>query len=331
MSPSAFSLFRVLSLRIRPEFGLLAVSLFLSFVLGELGLRLFLPLEFPDHRPFEAGQDAGFEFHKTFGWFPIPNSHRILTTDVRTISVDHNSNGFRDPEFDPSKRPGVIFLGDSYTWGYAVETGERFTDKLRGKHPEWSVYNFGVVGFSTDQEFLVLKKYIAEYRPRMVFLVFCVENDDVGNSGNRAGMYYYKPYFVPFPGGLKLKGVPVPASDRFFCLRHPILSKAYLIRLSVRAYANLKDPFPNLKQPPTTAIIREMQKYLAARGIGLAVGLTDSHPQLEGFLHGSKIHCVNLSTSLRYAPGDHWTADGNTVVAQRIEEFLLAGKYLDQK
>lgn len=72
----------------------------------------------------------------------------MLRRDVKnpTISVVHNSHGFRGPEPVNNSKPNVLIIGDSFVWGYDVEASERFTEKLQENHPEWNMYNLGVSG-----------------------------------------------------------------------------------------------------------------------------------------------------------------------------------------
>ena len=102
-------------------------------------------------------------------------------------------------------RPGILFLGDSYLWGYDVEAAERFTDKLQVRHPEWSIYNLGVSGYGTDQEYLLLNRYFDEYKPQVVFLLFCEETDHEDNRSNMRYGGYYKPYCTITGNRLELK------------------------------------------------------------------------------------------------------------------------------
>jgi hypothetical protein len=239
----------------------------------------------------------------------------------------HNSKGFRDPEPSLDNRPGILFLGDSFVWGYGVEAADRFTEKLRSRHPERQVYNFGVCGYSTDQEYLLLQQHFKAYRPRIVFLVYCTENDDKGNCLSSSRGRYYKPYFTAGPKGIILRGVPVPRSERVFCLQHPILSKPYLFRLIFRAYLNLLHPPARFESSPTTAILDALREYVSAQGAVFCVGLTRSDAGIEQFLRRSKIPCVDLSTDLRIGGGDiHWSPAGHAFVAKKIEDFLVSEK-----
>lgn len=158
----------------------LLLSLLVALALGEGILRVFFARDF---WRMSDEKNLCYRYNATLGWFPIPNSTRTITAS-RTITVHNNSKGFRGPEHIISAKPGIMVLGDSFVWGYDVEEPERFTEKLQARHTEWAVYNLGVSGYGTDQEYLLLQKYFATYRPKVVLLVFCVENDRLDNSSN---------------------------------------------------------------------------------------------------------------------------------------------------
>jgi hypothetical protein len=224
----------------RPALKLLAliVSLALAMGLAEITLRLFFR-----NRLAYVRDERSLLYHydKTLGWFPRPNSTNSIFSS-RKITAIHNSEGFRDSEHVPSDKPVIVFLGDSFLWGYDVEASERFTDKLQAKHPEWSVYNLGVSGYGTDQEYLLLQRHFDEYKPRVVFLLFCTDNDGDDNSTNVRYGGYYKPYYTFEGHRLHLHGVPVPRSEATFLKEHHRLARSYLVRLLARAYYKMVGP-----------------------------------------------------------------------------------------
>ena len=295
--------------------GILLIALFLGLALAELCLRFFFPNLRRDERNLLYRYDA------RLGWFPIPNSRRVLANS-RTVTAIHNRDGFRGPDYTDSKKPVLLFLGDSFVWGLDVEAAERFTDKLQTKHPEWAIYNFGVSGYGTDQEYLLLDQFFDKYKPQVVFLVFCSENDDSDNCWNcRWG--YYKPYFTVSGTRLELKGIPVPKGAPVFYADHPLVCRLYLARLLVSSWYKLFGP-PRFHNPnPTGPLLRDLQKYVQAKGAAFAVGVTRSYGPLEDFLRAFRIPFVDLSTDLRYpGSGNHWTPEGHSFVCQKIDEFL---------
>jgi len=320
---------KLLSVKVKPEFALLLVTITLCILGSEVFLRLFWSQQFPDFQHLAYLKDnLGFRYDATLGWFPVANSHGYFNSLFSKISMDDNSKGFRDIEPVFSDKPRIMFIGDSFVWGYDVQAPDRFTDKLRARHPEWSIYNCGVSGYGTDQEYLLLKQRFDDYKPRLVFLVFCTENDDENNCSNNSEGTYFKPYFTVGRKGLVLHGIPVPPSERVFCLQHPLLFKSYLARLVLRAYENLLAPNPHPAQMPTFPLIAAMQDFSKSKGATFAVALTARYPKLEQFLQENHVPFLDLSGCERFREHDHWNSQGHTHVCDRIEEFLLAGKLI---
>ena len=262
-------------------------------------------------------------YDENLGWFPKENSHYTFTGS-RLINIAHNSRGFRDTEEKDAHKPGIIFLGDSFLWGYDVEAQERFTDKLQARHPELTVYNFGVSGYGTDQEFLLLKQQKIELlTPACVFLVFCTENDAADNCGNCLHSAYYKPYFTCTSNSLQLHGIPVPRGERAFRASHPILCQSHLVSVLAHVYFELTARRITTQDDPTSCILLAMSDYLAQRGIPLGVGFTSTCSNLQTTLGLAGVPCIDLSTTNRYGGGgQHWTPAGHDEVCKQVERFL---------
>jgi hypothetical protein len=304
------------------RFAAVLLSLATSAVLIEAGLRLFCRSLDRDERSLL------YRYDQRLGWLPKANSLGTFTAS-RTIHIAHNSDGFRGPEYKRSGEPTIVFLGDSFVWGFDVEAPERFTEKLQTKHPEWAVYNLGISGYGTDQEYLLLNQVFDKYQPRVVFLVYCVENDDADNCSNfRFG--YYKPYCILRGTRLELNGVPVPKGARLFWADHPIVCRSYLARLLARVFYALTAPQRLHNTNPSGPLLRDLQKYVHSKGATLLVGLTRRQSYLEEFLTAFKVPWVDLSTDLRYPGfGFHWTPEGHSLVAERISAMLSQGNYLE--
>ncbi len=305
-----------------PNAVLLTLSLVAAFGLGEGILSLLFSERLIIYKEERA---LLYRYDPKLGWFPRENSTHAFTGS-NTITATHNSRGFRDKEHHKSNKPGLLFLGDSFVWGYDVEASDRFTEKLRLRLPEWEVYNLGVSGYSTDQEFLIIKDQFDFYQPRIVFLVFCTYNDYMENSLNNIfqGMYY-KPYFDASQN-MALKGIPVPTSLSSFGRQHPLLAKSYLMRLIVEALAPPLITVAN----PTTAIIHQLNEFIAQKGSMLVIGLTEPHHELEYFLQVRRIPYMQLTGAETFpTDGFHWTPAGHTTVANVMYNFLWTNGFLN--
>lgn len=180
--------------------------------------------------PLRAQERLYYFRDPVLGWRGRPNAaYELIGTGVKTV-VRTNSLGFRDREFARDRTPGttrIAVLGDSFIWGYGTETaGKRFTDqleaKLRGERFEAEVYNFGIAGWGTDQEYLAYRSIVAEYRPDVVVLSYYI-NDSLDNI-KRIG----KPYYVLRDGRLELKNVPVGGETEVEPYRPSLLGRLKL-------------------------------------------------------------------------------------------------------
>ncbi len=304
------------------------LSLVICIGITEIGLRIFLKSTLGTRTNEKS---LLYRYDEKLGWFPVENSNKTFTGS-RPIRVTHNSRGFRDPEHIVDARPRMLFLGDSFVWGYDVEMDERFTEKLRAKLPGWSIYNLGVSGYGTDQEYLLLTQQWDFYKPEIVFVVFGSGNDELDNSYNARYGGYFKPYFTADGDNLTLKGVPVPKSDEYFVAHHDMLAHSYWFRLLANGYFKVMGPARVRVNDPTRAIVMNMYRFVTSRGAKFIVGLHDVNPEFEKYLKENNIPYVDLTNAYTYpANGRHWTPEGHALVSERIYNFLMQGGFLNER
>ncbi len=203
-------------------------SFLVALLLVEVGLRL-LGIRF----------DASFYvYDPTLAWALRPGAAGWSVSEGDTY-VRINSEGQRDIERSIEKPPGtfrVAVLGDSMVESRQVSLDETYcmlTEKALPRCPAMAgqrveVLNFGVNGYGTAQEFLLLTTRVWKYRPDLVLLVFYPGNDLFDNS--RPLDYAaqgLRPYFV-FRGD-ELVLDDSFRQDRYFrpasVLRHRVISE----------------------------------------------------------------------------------------------------------
>jgi hypothetical protein len=184
---------------------LLAAGLLLACLLVEVGLRL-ATIRF-DASLFTSDPDLG--------WVLRPNAKGWNVSDGKQY-IRINSDGMRDKERSVPKPPHsfrIAVLGDSATEARQVALEDTFPSRLerqlahcpsmQGRTVE--VLNFGVPGYGTAQELLMLRGKVRKYRPDLVLLEFYFGND---LSDNLRELDYTKPggrpYFVEKDGRLVL-------------------------------------------------------------------------------------------------------------------------------
>ena len=268
----------------------------------------------------ESQQDAlvapdersiAYRYDERLGWFPKANDE-ITYTGSRTFHISHNEHGFRDRSRSFEKtRPRLLFLGDSFVWGYDVEAEERFTERLQERIDSIEILNMGVSGYGTDQCFLLLQDIFDDYRPDAVIYLFS-ETDVRDNSVNFNYSAYYKPYFILRNGELELRGVPVPSAS--------VWSKIFNTIAQSR-------PFFRNRADVTPALISALNDYVRSKGASFAMGLIDDNPLVRRHVDEQKIVYFDLShIDMRYRfreHGFHWTPKGHDLVAKAILAFLV--------
>jgi hypothetical protein len=163
-----------------------------------------------------------FEYHPTIGYRFIPGLQTREEHEGGGFLLRTNGSGFRcRHEFAARRTPGrfrILLFGDSYTAGMGVSDSRRYGDLLEELLPGVEVYNFGLPGSGTDQQYLIHREFAAEIEHDLVVIAAMVEN--IRRVASRFRPYstlegeqliLAKPYFELGPdGSLRLEHVPVP-------------------------------------------------------------------------------------------------------------------------
>ena len=152
------------------------------------------------------------------GWRNKPGLKKSANVSNRRINIRINSLGFRSPPIKRIKPSGtirIVVLGDSFTWGWGVDQDETYSmvlenilNQRKTSNSKFEVINTGVTGYSTDQEYLLLKNEGLNLNPDIVVL-FVYFNDFLGNA-TAIHNETPKPVFVEKNEEVLLENVPVP-------------------------------------------------------------------------------------------------------------------------
>jgi len=171
--------------------------LFLGLSLGVLlaeGLLVVAGVSYP--LPYRADQYCGTSLAPDFrGWWSKEGAAEIRT----------NSAGFRDREHSLAKPEDVLrvaVLGDSYVEAFQVSQDEMFGSVLEEElnsrqfagDRKVEVLSFGVSGFGTAQELLMLRHHVWQFDPDIVLLTFLPAND-LRNNSSRLESQQLRPVF----------------------------------------------------------------------------------------------------------------------------------------
>ncbi|MBK7934139.1 MAG: SGNH/GDSL hydrolase family protein [Acidobacteria bacterium] len=167
--------------------------------------------------------------HETRGYSLIPNMHGQYRKEGRSF-VEINSAGFRDVEHTIAKAPGVTriaIIGDSYVEALQVERDESFVQFMQaeiekcGFGQQFEVLRFGVSGYGTAQQLLMLREDVLKYSPDAVILLMTTNNDISDNA--RVFKKVPIPYFEYREGMLVLD--ESFRTERAFLVRNSNLSR----------------------------------------------------------------------------------------------------------
>ena len=183
---------------------LVAAGVVVGLGIAEVVLRAMdvVPVERSPLRGYHRG-------HPRYGWVGTPGRTARFDGDEFDVVISIADDGYRRQEVPrpaADRAPTVVFLGDSFTWGWGVERGEVFTDRLQELVGErWRVVNHGVNAWGTSQQRLLLEDLLAKAPPDRVVVMFFA-NDPEECVDDRGGK---RPVHELVDGRLEARNLPV--------------------------------------------------------------------------------------------------------------------------
>jgi hypothetical protein len=294
----------------------IALTFLLSALLGEGLCRLLL---FQKLNPKKDERSLAYRYHERLGWFPQANSETTLKGSQKFHSR-HNSKGFREQPIADKTRPRIIFIGDSFVWGYDVEAQQRFTDLLKATNSKFECLNLGVSGYGTDQAYLLLQSSYPKLKPdRVVHIVSYNDVQETNQNVVHGG--YNKPYFKRAQGQLISAGIPVPKPLHFLIQERSALSHSYLYRALFLARLSLtRSHLDNRGHDLTVQLIVAMKNFCDERNLKFYTGVQTPDEALKSAIKNSGIELIDLSGAEQFPGfGRHWTVAGHKEIARRLQ------------
>ncbi|MCZ6598891.1 MAG: SGNH/GDSL hydrolase family protein [Planctomycetota bacterium] len=302
--------------------GILAAVLVLAVCLTEAGWRLFKT------RGYGPTTNPRYVVHDDrFGWRYRPGARlRHRTTDF-DVEVAIGPSGFREQPSLPGHPPAIVVLGDSLTFGWGVEGDETFASLLE-QELDVPVWNLGISGYGTDQQYLLLSErpfeeaHGVDFAPRVVIATYC--GNDVEEVARRVMYGKSKPYYEGPAAAPRLAGVPVPFplverwSHLYRSLRRHALER-WRAPLTPAEVARAQDLVVWLY-----AVMAEEAADLGAELVVASWGGDWLDARVEGL---AGIHHLDLDPVLRqgayvFEHDPHWNPEGHAAVARTIAVFL---------
>lgn len=134
----------------------------------------------------EDGIVLYWKFNNVSSFELIYPKYNLLSSKDETIKAKINKIGFRGSVFDIGKKPKtlrIVFLGDSFTFGWGLPDGETYPEKvcveLKKQLPskDFECLNFGMFGYNIFNTYNVFKDLVIKYNPDLV--IFGLTINDV--------------------------------------------------------------------------------------------------------------------------------------------------------
>lgn len=160
-----------------------------------------------------------FEYHPVLGYRFIPELTARILHEGGGYRFRTNPQGFRcRHDFDAPRTPGrrrILLFGDSFTAGDGVSDGLRYGDLLEGLVGDTDIFNFGMPGTGTDQQYLAFREFCSSMEYDGLVLAPMVENIQRLTAHYRENYdedgilrLYPKPYFECPDSSLCLRNSP---------------------------------------------------------------------------------------------------------------------------
>lgn len=194
--------------------ALLVASLSFAFLLSEVIVRVVSPpymkvLELSPYIESERGKFTRYD--ALTGWSGLESAKDDFVWNDAMHPVNHNRFGYRGGEYEHERsgKRRIVFLGDSFLWGFGAKGSELFTS-LMERSGDLEAVNLGISGYGTDQEYLLWKNLGHKWKPDDVVLLFNAGND-LWDNLSPVRYNYQKPVFLlGEDGSLELSNTPVP-------------------------------------------------------------------------------------------------------------------------
>ena len=313
------------------------ISLALMLIGAEILLRLTGIAE--PWTTLAENEPAMFKPDPVLGWRTVPGKFKLAPSSPQDHETHYTflDDGSRATSDNKEISPyDLIFVGGSFTEGFAVSDEDTFAWKLQSQFPSVKIGNFGVGGYGTYQSLLLLRDlYKRNVKPAIVvygFLPFHEERN-IANSGWRRVLTEFSRRghsLLPFcslgqNGELvehKPVGYPVLPLHEYLAL-DDFAIKFYFRFIDKDESKRRKDGFEITKK-----LMVAMDDLVRKNGSSFFVAVLGQPHQYESYLEKSGIGTINCSIELdndHIVRGEgHPNGKAHSAWAQKIAAFLQA-------
>ncbi len=310
--------------------GVLVISTVAALTVGELTVRLFVPVRNVGPTFSEYDPVYGKRLKKSFSC--------TRTAAEFTMQFSTNSLGFRGPEPEAFPAHGILFLGDSFTSGYGVDDGQEFPDLIRQTlardFPESapSVVNAGSGNTGNGYWLRFLRNEAERFAPRIVVLGFCINDFDDN---------YFDGMFVLDSEGRIRENTESHRQEAARDIQAvieaiPGLAYSHLVGLARQVFSEgwAEGTLPAVSPTRDSLTYALVSNVLSTcRDLDLPTFLLtievdgNRKARLDSLAHAFNVPLITTPTKrerpdLYYATDGHWNARGHREVAQRVYDAL---------
>lgn len=241
--------------------GILIISTTICLVIIELFLRFFYGYGYLN-KPFEFRKF--YQYDPEIGRVVSSNRQGMYRTAEgdRYYYVKTNSDGFRGKEILDRHNPKIAILGDSFIFGYGVDQDNIFSTILN-EFTNGRLINLGISGTSTDQMYLLLKRYITKFTFSDVIVY--ISPNDFSDLLKKRRYGINSPYLVKTNGTYEFRYPQKPWTER--CFYSETLDKDICnnlpLKIHIRKFLNkflITYIFQHRKLPPKIVHEQESNK-----------------------------------------------------------------------
>ncbi len=186
--------------KVTASIGLFVLACFVAAALSELLVRWLAPQQ-ETPRWFEEDDRYAYRLKK--------NYHQALTYPGAGFVMDVRTNAFglRDRDWDAGTGTpctNILFLGDSFIFGYGINVEDRFDAHLAKLLEEsanrYCLFNAGVPGWGTVQETRFARDQFNLFKPDVMVLAFCGNDPSDDTQFLNGEMVFKEKGLGNFPG-----------------------------------------------------------------------------------------------------------------------------------
>lgn len=319
--------------------SLLLISASCSIIGAEMILRMlgYQPWQFEIHE----NEPTMHEYNSTLGWRNKAGQYKFAPyhPDVSKIQMTLLEMGLRKTHEHQSNirdnRPKIIFVGGSYTQGFAISDYETYPWKVQKHFPSFEVLNYGTAGHGTYQSLLTLEQNLPVLHDPKIVLYGFIPHHEVRNVAPAtwlAGLFKWSSrahIFLPYATVDNNNALIRHQPEAYIAL--PFREKLAIISLVERTIMNAKTYRRyDQKRLVTESILLQMQKLTVRHGARFLVVILKASQKTKThykrFLESNgtmTIDCAYpIGEKMRVKGEGHPNGDMNSKWASCIVDFM---------